>query len=126
VSHEDKKDILLEAGTNELEIVEFSVGGSHYGMNIAKVREIIKGEIDIVAQKSEFIVFIEVKSRIAGEKSINPLISVTRTKRNRIRRLGEIYLNHRKVEGYQPRFDVIGITFTSELQFELEHIENAF
>ena len=37
-----KTDILLESGTNELEIVEFSIGRSIYGINVAKVREIIK------------------------------------------------------------------------------------
>lgn len=35
-------NILLEAGTNELEIVEFMVGPSYYGINVAKVREIIR------------------------------------------------------------------------------------
>ncbi|MCA9400445.1 MAG: chemotaxis protein CheV [Candidatus Omnitrophica bacterium] len=40
--------ILLEAGTNELEIVEFSIKGALYGINIAKVREIIKADIDLV------------------------------------------------------------------------------
>jgi two-component system chemotaxis response regulator CheV len=34
--------ILLEAGTNEMEIVEFSISGNIYGINVAKVREIIK------------------------------------------------------------------------------------
>jgi two-component system chemotaxis response regulator CheV len=33
--------ILLEAGTNEFEIIEFSVGNVFYGINVAKVREII-------------------------------------------------------------------------------------
>lgn len=33
--------ILLESGTNELEIVEFEVSGSHYGINVIKVKEII-------------------------------------------------------------------------------------
>lgn len=32
--------ILLESGTNELEILEFTVGGNSYGINVAKVREI--------------------------------------------------------------------------------------
>lgn len=35
------KGILLESGTNELEIVEFSVGQSNYGINVIKVKEII-------------------------------------------------------------------------------------
>ena len=37
----DKKGILLETGTNEFEIVEFSIGAVNYGINVAKVREVI-------------------------------------------------------------------------------------
>ncbi|MBR6536828.1 MAG: chemotaxis protein CheV [Lachnospiraceae bacterium] len=33
--------ILLESGTNELEILEFRIGANHYGINVAKVREIL-------------------------------------------------------------------------------------
>lgn len=33
--------ILLESGTNELEILEFQVSGNYYGINVAKIREII-------------------------------------------------------------------------------------
>ena len=33
--------ILLESGTNELEILEFVVGKNHYGINVAKIREIL-------------------------------------------------------------------------------------
>ncbi len=34
-------NILLESGTNELEILEFSVGDHLYGINVAKVKEIL-------------------------------------------------------------------------------------
>ena len=34
-------NILLENGTNELEVLEFTIGNNHYGINVAKVREII-------------------------------------------------------------------------------------
>jgi len=33
--------ILLESGTNELEILEFRIGANYYGINVAKVREIL-------------------------------------------------------------------------------------
>ena len=33
--------ILLESGTNELEIVEFKIGNNYFGINVAKVKEII-------------------------------------------------------------------------------------
>lgn len=37
----ENKGILLETGTNEFEIVEFSIGKVNYGINVAKVREVI-------------------------------------------------------------------------------------
>ena len=38
----DHKGILLESGTNELEIVEFQVGQNKFGINVIKVKEIIQ------------------------------------------------------------------------------------
>ena len=35
-------NILLESGTNELEILEFALGDNHYGINVAKIREILQ------------------------------------------------------------------------------------
>ena len=34
-------EILLESGTNELEIMEFTIAGELFGINVAKVREIM-------------------------------------------------------------------------------------
>ncbi len=34
-------NILLESGTNELEILEFALGRNRYGINVAKIREIL-------------------------------------------------------------------------------------
>lgn len=34
-------NILLESGTNELEVLEFSLGNNHYGINVAKIKEIL-------------------------------------------------------------------------------------
>ena len=33
--------ILMESGTNELEVLEFTIAGNSYGINVAKIREII-------------------------------------------------------------------------------------
>lgn len=33
--------VLLESGTNELEILEFRIGNNYYGINVAKIREIL-------------------------------------------------------------------------------------
>ncbi len=39
-----KTGILLESGTNEIEIMEFTIDGNLYGINVAKVREIIMAD----------------------------------------------------------------------------------
>lgn len=41
---ESKKGILLESGTNEIEVMEFTIAGSLYGINVAKVKEILVSE----------------------------------------------------------------------------------
>jgi len=37
----DESKILLESGTNEIEVMEFTIGGNLYGINVAKVMEIM-------------------------------------------------------------------------------------
>lgn len=34
-------NILLESGTNEMEVLEFTLGSNHYGINVAKIKEIL-------------------------------------------------------------------------------------
>lgn len=34
-------NILLESGTNELEVLEFALGENHYGINVSKIKEIL-------------------------------------------------------------------------------------
>ena len=35
--------ILLESGTNEIEIMKFTIAENLYGINVAKVREVLSG-----------------------------------------------------------------------------------
>ena len=67
--------ILLEAGTNELEIVEFSIGEALYGINIAKVREIIKADIDMVPTPDSHP---SIEGAINLRGSIIPVINLSR------------------------------------------------
>lgn len=39
-----KTEILLESGTNEIEIMQFTINGELYGINVAKVREIMMSD----------------------------------------------------------------------------------
>lgn len=42
VVKDNQTEILLESGTNELEIMEFTIAGQIFGINVAKVREIMR------------------------------------------------------------------------------------
>ena len=37
-------EILLESGTNEIEIMQFTINDELYGINVAKVREIMMAD----------------------------------------------------------------------------------
>ncbi len=41
MAKDEKQGILLESGTNEIEVMEFTINDSLYGINVAKVKEII-------------------------------------------------------------------------------------
>lgn len=48
--------ILLESGTNELELLEFVVGSQHYGINVAKINELCQyREPTLVPNSHEYI-----------------------------------------------------------------------
>lgn len=77
-------EILLESGTNELEIMEFTIGGELFGINVAKVREIMTRQPVKVMQKShpdvegifkprdEVITVIDLARYLNMEPSANP------------------------------------------------------
>lgn len=84
------------------------------------------GEVDIIAQNSDFLVFAEVKTR-EEHSMVSPLEAVTASKQRKICKTALVYLQSHPVS-LQPRFDVIGLT-TRRDSCEIvsaEHIENAF
>lgn len=84
------------------------------------------GEIDIIAQNSGYLVFVEVKTREA-HFSVSPLESVTAAKQKKLWKTALLYLQSHPTP-LQPRFDVIGIITEGEgfTVKSVEHIQNAF
>ncbi len=81
------------------------------------------GEIDIIAENGEYIVFVEVKAR--GENSIaEPKEFVDLRKQRKIIRTAEIYLSENFTEK-QPRFDVAEVKKENG-KTVINHIVNAF
>ncbi len=81
------------------------------------------GEIDIIAENAEYIIFAEVKSR--GEKSIaEPREFVTNAKKRKIIKSAEIFLSLFPSQK-QPRFDVVEVK-KEGMKISVCHTENAF
>ena len=72
----EKNGILLESGTNEFEIVEFSVGGVHYGINVAKVREVIPSASFLVTKMAQAHPYLDGVITLRG--STIPLVNLPR------------------------------------------------
>lgn len=82
------------------------------------------GEIDIIAQKGELLVFAEVKLRKSGS-AVSGAESVTPAKQRKIVLTSYCYLQ--LTEGsFQPRYDVIALTEKNGEIIRAEHIPGAF
>lgn len=90
---------------------------------IAKNFQTRFGEIDIIAEDKEYIVFVEVKAR--SEKSIaEPREFVDIRKQRKIIKTTEIYLSENPT-AKQPRFDVVEVK-KDKMKIHINHIVNAF
>lgn len=81
------------------------------------------GELDLVMQDGETLVFIEVKMRRSARYG-SPLEAVTARKQQRLTRSAQAYLLQHPHQG-PLRFDVVGIVFEAG-QPRLSHVQNAF
>ena len=82
-----------------------------------------KAEVDIIAQKDGFLIFIEVKTR-GSKKFGNPSDSIDKKKISLYKDAVEGYLEQYPSE-LEVRFDVVNIIIGKD-ETEIEHIPNAF
>ena len=83
----------------------------------------LKYEIDIIAEKNDKIVVVEVKTRQTAEIG-EPWRAVTRKKQKQVIACANFYLQSRNIEK-NTRFDIISIVHNS-FRTDLEHMEDAF
>lgn len=82
------------------------------------------GEIDIIAKKDSFVVFVEVKQR-KNDVFAQAQEAVTYKKQQRIKATAELWLSTEDSQ-LQPRFDVIEVYGGMNTEPKINHIENAF
>ena len=83
------------------------------------------GEVDIVAEDEEALVFIEVKTRACCERGF-PEEAVDAKKRKRYEKIAGYYLKYNHVDDKNIRFDVISILVVAPERAFLRHHKNAF
>lgn len=85
------------------------------------------GEIDIIAEQDQVLVFVEVKSRTDSEYG-EPLEAVTPHKQKKIAQVARGFLARHHIENRDCRFDVVGIQGdpNSSKTWEIELVTDAF
>lgn len=82
------------------------------------------GEIDIIAQQGEWLLFVEVKTRRPGAMQ-SGAAAVDLKKQQHIIRAAKRYLLEHPLD-LQPRFDVAEVEYSGAFVRHIEYIEHAF
>jgi putative endonuclease len=82
-----------------------------------------KHEIDVIAEKKDLIVFVEVKTR-TDDYQMHPVTAVTNEKQKSIIFAANGYIQKFNVDK-ESRFDIITIIKKGD-SFQIDHIEDAF
>ena len=82
------------------------------------------GELDLIAQEKDCLVFCEVKTRSAGMIAL-PQESVTYAKQQKMIKTALYWLQSMELD-LPMRFDVIAVTADDQGKLAVEHLENAF
>ena len=82
------------------------------------------GEIDVIAENNDEILFVEVKTR-KETSLVRPYEYVNKSKQRKIFVTANIYLQHNGF-GLKPRFDVAEVFVSFDGSMRLNYFENAF
>lgn len=83
------------------------------------------GEIDVIASKRRTLVFIEVKTRRNHNFGL-PEEAIDWKKRRKMVRIAELYLQSKRWENKEARFDILSITWNGKEEPAFNLLENAF
>jgi putative endonuclease len=85
------------------------------------------GELDLIAELKDRLIFIEVRTRKASSRFGSPAESIERRKRQRVRMLAQVYMTMNGIHDTPVRFDVIAVILDRDSQIQaIDHYENAF
>jgi len=83
------------------------------------------GELDLVAEDGQVLVFVEVKARRTGAFG-GAIYAVHQRKQEKLIQLAALYLARHHIKDRLCRFDVVLLQGVGTLPTQIEHIQNAF
>jgi len=81
------------------------------------------GEIDLICQKEDLLVFVEVKTRRSTYFQIASVVNLSKQKK--IIHIAKYYIYQNQIQDKICRFDVASILF-KDSKYEIEYFEDAF
>lgn len=98
------------------------------GVNFQNTKGYKYGEIDIIAQKKNKIVFVEVKTRIAKKgKIILPEENISFSKLRNLEKIASTYIRVHNLWDAQCGFDALSILIDNETKTaKIRHLEDIF
>lgn len=82
------------------------------------------GEIDIIAQKKELLLFVEVKVRKKSTSFMHEIVTVS--KQHKMGMVAREFMCHNKIDDKICRFDVALVHVTGDQDITMTYIPNAF
>ena len=92
---------------------------------VARNFRIRSAEIDIIAQRDDVLIFVEVKARSNIRHGL-PAEAVTVLKQKKIIEAAGVFLQDENFSDCACRFDVVEVFLRNKLVEKINHIENAF
>lgn len=83
------------------------------------------GELDIVAEDGDVLVFVEVKTRKSNRFG-SPFEAVDIRKQMKLSKMAQHYISRNNLEDREARFDVVAVLLAPRAKPEVEYIPNAF
>lgn len=86
------------------------------------------GEIDIIAEKNEEIIFVEVKTRnLEKYQDTLPEENITFQKLHKLSKIANSYIKLNNLWDHPYHFDAVSVWLSEDLKrFRIKHIENIF
>ncbi|MFZ1736204.1 MAG: YraN family protein [Candidatus Moraniibacteriota bacterium] len=123
---QDKHDSIGKKGENIAATYLKKKGFKILEMNYINPKGKQLGEIDIIAQKEDILVFVEVKTRRGETNKVFPEDNLTPSKLHKLEKIATHYIQSHHLQDKSYHFDAITVLFDEKQTAVIRHFEHIF